>query len=283
MCLRPAEAGAGIGFKRIDVPRAHQMIAARYDHVVDSHLGTSLANELGVRVATVEHLLAALAGCGIDNVLIELDGPEVPVMDGSAAPFVFLIECAGIVELGAPKKAIRILKEVRVGDAAAFVELSPGKGFSADLEIGFSSQAIKTQSYRFESSPAAFKAEIARARTFGFLAEVEKLRSNGRALGGSLDNAVVIDGDVILNEGGLRYSDEFVRHKMLDVVGDMSLAGAPLIGRFRGYRSGHALNNIVLHALFATHGAWEIVTSEVAKPVPVRTSAEPATALATLA
>ncbi len=256
MCLRPAPAATGIVFKRIDVPRPRQKIPARYELVADSRLGTTLMNDSGVEVATVEHLMAALAGCGIDNVLIELDGPEVPAMDGSAAPFVFLIDCAGIAELSVPRVALRILKEVRVEEGEKFVFFSPGEGFSAQLEIEFPSAAIKYQKFYFDFSPAAFKAEISRARTFGFLTDVENLRNSGRALGGSFDNAVVIDGDVILNKGGLRYADEFVRHKMLDAIGDLYLAGAPIIGRFTGSRSGHSLNNALLRTLFATPDAW---------------------------
>lgn len=256
MCLRPAPASTGIVFKRIDVPRGQQKVPARYDFVADSRLGTTLVNDKGVEVATIEHLMAAFAGSGIDNVLVELDSPEVPVMDGSAAPFIFLIECAGIVELNAPRISLRILKEIRIDDGEKFALLCPGNGFSAELEIEFPCAAIEYQKYQFDFSPAAFKAEISRARTFGFLQDVETLRSNGRALGGSLENAVVIDGDDILNKGGLRYADEFVRHKMLDAIGDLYLAGGPLIGRFIGSRSGHTLNYGLLRNLFNSPDAW---------------------------
>ncbi len=256
MCLRPAPASTGVVFKRIDVPRGQQKVPARYDFVADSRLGTTLVNDAGVEVATVEHLMAALVGSGIDNVLIELDSSEVPVMDGSAAPFVFLIECAGTVELNAPRRFLRILKEVRIEDGEKFALLTPGNGFSVELEIEFPSAAIEYQKYQFDFSPAAFKAEISRARTFGFLKDVETLRTSGRALGGSLENAVVIDGGDVLNKGGLRYADEFVRHKILDAIGDLYLAGGPLIGRFIGSRSGHTLNYGLLRNLFNTPDAW---------------------------
>jgi len=180
----------------------------------------------------------------------------VPVMDGSAAPFVFLIECAGTVELNAPRRFLRILKEIRIEDGEKFALLTPGNGFSAELEIEFPSAAIEYQKYRFDFSPAAFKAEISRARTFGFLKDVETLRTSGRALGGSLENAVVIDDGDVLNKGGLRYADEFVRHKLLDAIGDLYLAGGPLIGRFIGSRSGHTLNCGLLRNLFNTPDAW---------------------------
>ncbi len=247
-------------FKRIDVPREHQIVPARFDAVSNTILGTSIANEAGVEIATIEHLMAALVGCGVDNVLVELDGPEVPIMDGSAAPFVFLIECAGTRHLQAPRRVIRILEDVRVDAVGGYARLGPGEGFTVDFEIEFESAAIERQAYHFEFSKASFKIELCRARTFGFLHEVENLRDAGRARGGSLDNSIVIDGDMILNRGGLRYADEFVRHKILDAVGDLALAGAPILGHFSGVRSGHRLNNLLLREVFSRPQAWAYET-----------------------
>ena len=275
MCLRPAPASSGIIFKRIDVPRGEQKIKARFDAVSDTLLGTTISNEAGVEVSTIEHLMAALTGCGVDNVLIELDGPEVPVMDGSAAPFVFLIECAGVQELKALRKSIRILDEIEIRDGEKVVSLSPSDQFSLEMKIAFENAAVDQQHYFFEFSSAGFKIELSRARTFGFMKEVESLRQVGRALGGSLENSIVIDGDRILNRGGLRYRDEFVRHKVLDAIGDLSLAGAPIIGHFSGEKSGHAMNNRLLRALFETPKAWTFDSEEedlrvAAAPRPAR-------------
>jgi len=275
MCLRPAPASSGIILKRIDVPRGEQKIKARFDAVSDTLLGTTISNEAGVEVSTIEHLMAALTGCGVDNVLIELDGPEVPVMDGSAAPFVFLIECAGVQELKALRKSIRILDEIEIRDGEKVVSLSPSDQFSLEMEIAFENAAVDQQHYFFEFSSAGFKIELSRARTFGFMKEVESLRQVGRALGGSLENSIVIDGDRILNRGGLRYRDEFVRHKVLDAIGDLSLAGAPIVGHFSGQKSGHAMNNRLLRALFETPTAWTYDSEEedlrvAAAPRPAR-------------
>ncbi len=260
MCLRPGAPSTGIVFKRIDVPRGSQIIKAQHDAVSDTLLGTTISNSSGVGISTIEHLMAALAGSGVDNVLVELDGPEVPIMDGSAAPFVFLIECAGILELEAPRKAIRILSDISVGDERQSATLSPGAGFSADVEINYDNPTIFRQRYEFKFSPASFKVELCRARTFGFLQDVERLRKCGRARGGSLDNAVVIDGDMILNQGGLRYPDEFVRHKLLDIIGDLYLVGAPIVGRFMAVRPGHALNLQLVSELHNKREAWEFTT-----------------------
>lgn len=259
LCLRPAPAGTGIMFVRTDVDRAVGRIPAVWDRVTQTMLGTTLTNEHGVSVATVEHLMSALAGAEIDNMIVELDGPEVPIMDGSAAPFLFLIECAGRRDLESPRFAIRVLEPVQVEDGDKWVRLEPSETFQIDFHIAFESAAIGRQSFSLTLDPASYRAEIARARTFGFAPEVDHLRSRGLALGGSLDNAVVIDGDEILNEGGLRYPDEFVRHKALDAVGDLYLAGAPLLARYTGYKAGHELNNRVLRALFAESESWETV------------------------
>jgi UDP-3-O-[3-hydroxymyristoyl] N-acetylglucosamine deacetylase len=260
MCLRPGAPSTGVVFKRIDVPRGSQIIEAHHTAVSDTLLGTTISNSAGVSIATIEHLMAALAGSGIDNVLVELDGPEVPIMDGSAAPFVFLIECAGIQHLSVPRNAIRILKDIFVGDADQSAVLTPGAGFVADVEINYDNPAISRQRYEFDFSPASFKVELCRARTFGFLQEVEHLRKCGRARGGSLENAVVIDGDMILNQGGLRYPDEFVRHKLLDIIGDLYLLGAPIVGRFKATRPGHALNLKLVNEMHVNEEAWEYTT-----------------------
>ena len=265
LMLNPAPADSGIVFRRTDVTAEQRKmgadrIEARYMCVTDTRLGTTLSNEHGVMVATVEHVMAALAGLGVDNAEIVLDGPEVPIMDGSAAPFVFLIESAGLRAQAARKRALRILKPISVVEDGKRAEIIPADDFTVDVEIDFPSAAVRRQRLELSlSTNGAFKAELARARTFGFLHEVEALRQSGLARGGSLDNAVVIDGDVVLNEEGLRFADEFVRHKALDAVGDLALAGHTLLGHFRGVRSGHALNNRLLRALFATQDAYELV------------------------
>jgi UDP-3-O-[3-hydroxymyristoyl] N-acetylglucosamine deacetylase len=254
--IRPAGTDTGIRFLRTDLRGGGTEIAARWDHVVDTRLCTVVGNGHGVNVGTVEHLLAALCGCGVDNAVIEIDGPEVPVMDGSAAPFVFLIECAGLLEQPAPRRVIRVLRPVSVGDGKRRASLSPAQGTSFSFEIDFASAAVSHRFGEFTLANGTFKHELARARTFGFLHEVEGLRKLGLALGGSLDNAVVVSGDSILNEDGLRYEDEFVRHKILDSIGDLYLAGSPIIGHFHGWRSGHALNNQLLKTLLADPSAW---------------------------
>jgi UDP-3-O-[3-hydroxymyristoyl] N-acetylglucosamine deacetylase len=266
MRLCPAETGTGIVFRRTD--RAGAEIMATWRNVVDSSLCTTIGNHEGVRVATIEHLMAALAGAEIDNAVVEIDGPEIPVMDGSAAPFLFLIECAGIVEQEAPRRAIKVLAPVSVGDETKSATLLPDDGFSLSFAIDFDSRAIRRQDISLAIDAASFKTELARARTFGFLHELDTMRAAGLARGGSLDNAVVVSGDRVLNEGGLRFGDEFVRHKALDAIGDLALAGAPLLGHFRGVRSGHALNRRVLEALFADPAAWCWTTLAAAGAMP---------------
>jgi UDP-3-O-[3-hydroxymyristoyl] N-acetylglucosamine deacetylase len=269
LTLLPAPEGTGVVFRRTDHPGIAGVVPARYDRVTDTRLGTTIGNVYGVKIHTVEHLMAAIAGCGVTNLIAEIDGPEVPIMDGSAAPFVFLLECAGLVQQSAPQRAVRVRETIRVEDGDKYAELSPGMGFSAELEIAFENcPVIDRQFYSFDLDPASFKAELARARTFGFRHEVEYLQSQGHALGGSLTNSIVVDGDRILNEGGLRYSDEFVRHKLLDVVGDMALAGAPIFGTFRGFKTGHALNNMLLRQMFSRRSAWEIVTLHARRTAP---------------
>ena len=254
MTLHPADTGTGIVFRRSD--RGGATIAADWRNVQESPLCTTLTDREGVSVATVEHLLAALAGAEIDNVVVELDGPEVPVMDGSAEPFLFLIERAGIVEQDAPRRAIKVLKPVRVADENRMAALTPASGFSVSFKIDFPDEVVKRQDISLSLDSESFRTEIARARTFGFLEDVERLRAAGLARGGSLDNAVVVSGTKVLNKDGLRYADEFVRHKVLDAVGDLYLAGGPIVGHFRGVRSGHALNRRLLEALFADRSAW---------------------------
>ncbi|MFQ5974564.1 MAG: UDP-3-O-acyl-N-acetylglucosamine deacetylase [Alphaproteobacteria bacterium] len=258
--LHPAPSDTGVRFRRADVGDECPEIVADYRHVVDTCLGTTLGNDAGVTVATVEHLMAALSGCGIDNVLVEVDGPEVPIMDGSAWPFVFLVECAGTIEQNARRSAIEILKPVAVEEDGCHASLAPGGGFSLDFEIDFDSPFIGHQNMFVRMVNGTFQSEISRARTFGFLEEVEKLHKMGFARGGSLENAVVLNGDRIMNEEGLRYEDEFVRHKILDSIGDLYLAGRPIIGHFHGVRSGHALNHSLLEALFADETAWCLAT-----------------------
>jgi UDP-3-O-[3-hydroxymyristoyl] N-acetylglucosamine deacetylase len=257
LALHPAEAGTGIRFRRgrVEIPALH-------DHVVDTRLCTTLGDGHGTVVATVEHLMGALAGCGIDNAVIEVSGPEVPIMDGSAEPFVFLIDCAGIVEQDAPRRAIEIRRRVAVGDATRGVSLMPAPnagGLSVSFEIEFESAAINRQEVFVPAAPAVFRREVSAARTFGFAHEVEQLRAAGLARGGSLENAVVISGDRVLNAEGLRFTNEFVRHKVLDCLGDLYLAGAPILGHAHGSRSGHAMNNRLLAALFADPRAWRMV------------------------
>lgn len=254
MTLQPAAPDTGIVFRRSD--RAGAEIKACWRNVVEQPLCTRLDDGEGLSVATVEHLMAALNGLEIDNALIELDGPEVPVMDGSAAPFVFLIECAGVVEQDAPRRAIKVLKPVTVEEFGKSATLCPDDGFSMSFAIDFASDAISRQDITIAVDPETFKSDISRARTFGFLHEVDQMRAAGLARGGSLDNAVVISGHEVLNREGLRYVDEFVRHKVLDAMGDLYLAGAPILGHFRGVRSGHALNRRLLEALFADEDAW---------------------------
>jgi len=256
MGLHPAAPNSGIHFRRTDVDTEICEIAALYRNIGSTQLCTMLVNEHGVGVGTVEHLMAALAGCEIDNVVIELNGSEVPVMDGSAEPFVSLIENAGIAEQDAPRRVLQVLYPVTVRDGDCVATLEPADGFSVALDIEFDNRVIGAQGYDLEFSMAAFKTDICRARTFGFLHEVEAMHSAGLALGGSLDNAVVIDGDRILNQDGLRFVDEFVRHKVLDCIGDLYLAGAPLRGKFRGVKTGHTMHHKLLCALFAQDAAW---------------------------
>jgi len=266
LTIGPAAIDTGIQFKRIDPAGLGAVIPARWDHVVDTRLCTVIGNGDGVVVSTVEHLMAAFSGLGVDNAMIEIDGPELPIMDGSADAFVFLIECAGIVAQSGVRKRIRILQPISVGDDRSSASLIPAPYASLDFALDFANPAIGRQEKSVLIEEDSFKRELSRARTFGFADEVEMLQKAGLARGGSLDNAIVIGADRVLNREGLRYGDEFVRHKMLDAMGDLYLAGAAIEGRFRGTRSGHALNNQLLRALFANQDAWTYVDDTTASP-----------------
>lgn len=263
--MKPAAADTGIVFLRTDVTDGRNpRVEARWSNIVDTRLCSVLGNEDGVTVATVEHLLAACAGLGLDNAVIELDGAEVPIMDGSAEPFVFLIECAGLKPQDSPRRVIEILKPVQVEDGDKRAVLQPAAETSIAVTIDFADPAIGRQRYALTLSEARFKHQVSAARTFGFLHEVDALRKAGLALGGSLENAVVVSNGVVLNESGLRFADEFARHKVLDVVGDLALAGRPILGAFEGVKNGHALNNALLRALFADTAAWRVIDEPVA-------------------
>jgi len=256
MTMHPAPVDTGIVFERTDLRNGARVFPARYDYVSDTFLCTTLTNASGATLATVEHVMAAFSGCGIDNARIEVNSPELPIMDGSASPFVFLIECAGTETLDAPRRALRVQKPVSVIDGDKRASLAPLDGRRVSCEIIYDNDRIARQRASVMLTNETFKNEVSRARTFGLMEDVAGLQASGLALGGSLDNAVVVSGDKILNDGGLRFEDEFARHKVLDAVGDLALAGAPLIGAFDGFCSGHALNIQLLKALFADDDAW---------------------------
>lgn len=269
MTLRPAAANAGITFRRVDLEEPVD-IPADPELVGETMLGTTLIKN-GVKVATVEHLMSALAGLGIDNVNIDLSAPEVPIMDGSAGPFVFLLQSAGIEEQNAAKKFIRIKKKVRVESGDKWAELLPFNGFKVNFEVSFNHPVFNKLSQRavIDFSSTSFLKEVSRARTFCFLRDVEALRERNLTLGGSMDNAIVLDDYRILNEDGLRYANEFVIHKVLDAIGDAYLLGHGLIGELRAYKSGHDLNNKLLRAMLADETAWEKVSFEDSKKAPI--------------
>ncbi|HQR47759.1 MAG TPA: UDP-3-O-acyl-N-acetylglucosamine deacetylase [Steroidobacteraceae bacterium] len=269
MVLRPAPANHGIWFRRTDLDEPVD-IPARAEAVGDTTLGTTIVKD-GVKVSTIEHLLSALAGLGIDNAIIELSSDEVPIMDGSAGPFVFLLQSAGIEEQNAPKKFVRIRRSVMVEDGEKWARFDPHDGFRVNFEIEFDHPVFKRRSQvaSMEFSTTSFLREVSRARTFGFMRDLEYMRSRNLALGGNLDNAIVLDDYRILNEDGLRYEDEFVKHKVLDAIGDLYLLGHGLIGEFSGYKSGHGLNNRLLRALIADSAAWEDVTFETLQDAPI--------------
>ena len=260
MVVRPASANFGIWFKRVDLAGSDGMIAAHWDQVVPSRLCTLIRNAAGVEVSTIEHIMAALAGCAVHNALIEIDGPEVPILDGSAVPFVQGLLARGLIEQTAPVRAIRILKPVEVCDGDALARLEPAEMLEIDFQIDFADRAIGRQTKTLTLSNGAFVRELCDSRTFCRQSDVEAMQANGLALGGLPgENAVVFDGDHVLSPGGLRHADEPVRHKMLDAMGDLYLAGGPVLGRYTGVRAGHALTNKLLRALFADPTAWQMV------------------------
>jgi UDP-3-O-[3-hydroxymyristoyl] N-acetylglucosamine deacetylase len=268
MTLRPALPDSGIVFRRVDLA-APLDIPARADLVGETRLSSCLVRD-GVKIYTVEHLMSALGGLGIDNVYVDLDAPELPIMDGSASPFVLLIQQAGIVEQAAPKKFLRVTRRVEVTDGDKWARLEPYEGYKLWFSIEFRHPVIErsTQSVEINFAETSYLKEIARARTFGFMHEVEDLRNSGLALGGGLDNAVVLDEYRVLNVEGLRFADEFIRHKLLDAIGDLYLLGRPLLGAFSAHKSGHALNNRLLRAVLAQPGALETVSFERAEETP---------------
>jgi len=260
LTLRPAAADTGIVFRRVDLPQPVTIKADPFQ-VTDTRMCSALESD-GVKVNTVEHLMSALAGLGIDNVYIDLTASEVPIMDGSASPFVFLVQSAGVEEQNAPKRFIRVKKAIQITQGDKWVKLEPYNGFRVTLSIDFDHPVFEHsgKAVTVDFADTSFIKDISRARTFGFMHEVEYLRNNGLALGGSLDNAIVMDEFRVLNSDGLRYDDEFVKHKALDAIGDLYLLGHPLIGAFTGHKSGHALNNQLLRGLLADQSAWEFVS-----------------------
>lgn len=266
--LRPAPADSGIVFRRVDVHPVLE-IRARADLVNDTRLSTCM-DVGGVRLATIEHLMSALAGLGIDNVYVDLDGAEVPIMDGSAGTFIFLLQSAGIVEQTAPKRFIRIKRPVEVRDGDKWVRMEPHNGFKLTFTIDFAHPvfADTRQHVIVDLGTESYVKDISRARTFGFMQDVEYMRAQGLALGGSLDNAIVMDEYRVLNADGLRFEDEFVKHKVLDAIGDLYLFGYPLIGAFSGHKSGHALNNALVRAVLADEQAWEYATFDKMEDAP---------------
>ena len=262
LTLSPAPIDTGFVFIRTDLLARESRISALGNNVSATTLGTSIANEFGHAISTVEHILAALSGMGIDNAFISIDGPEVPILDGSAEPFIDLIKNAGIQSQDAPRNFIEIIEPVEVTDGDKIARLEPAEGFILDVTIDFPSKAIGHQHGVYDGTKKGFE-DFAKARTFGFLHQVEALRAMGLSRGGSLDNAVVIDGDKIMNEGGLRFNDEFVKHKTIDAVGDLSLAGYPIIGRYVAKHSGHGLNTKLVQTLIANPKSYRVVNRPV--------------------
>lgn len=263
LTLYPAAENSGIAFRRNDLSGEQGEVIALNPYLInDTRLSSTVVTERGVRVGTIEHIMSALAAYGIDNVLIELNAPEIPIMDGSSLPFIYLLQDAGIVNQKAEKRFLRILKPVEVKETGKWVRFSPYNGFKLSLTIEFDHPVFNRSHPTFEIdfAGASYIDEIARARTFGFMQEVEMMRAHGLGLGGNLNNAVVIDDHDVLNPEGLRYPDEFVRHKILDAIGDLYIVGAPIIGAFEGYKSGHAINNALLRAVLADEGSHEWVT-----------------------
>jgi UDP-3-O-[3-hydroxymyristoyl] N-acetylglucosamine deacetylase len=259
MTLLPAPCNSGIIFRRIDVEEGKNEVKASYQNVVSTNLGTTIANEHGTKVLTVEHLMAAIWGSGIDNLIVELDGQEIPIMDGSSKPFIFLIECAGIQSQEAQRKIIEIMKNIRVEDGDKFVEVEPAKEFALDLEIEFQNKKIGKQNFSYRNDLSSFKNDISGARTFCLKEEIEHMNKLGLAKGGSLNNAIVVDGIDIVNKNGLRYENEFVRHKTLDFIGDIYLANHYIIGHFKASKAGHGINNAILRKIFSDQENWRLV------------------------
>jgi UDP-3-O-[3-hydroxymyristoyl] N-acetylglucosamine deacetylase len=259
MVVKPAAVNSGIWFRRTDLPAREAMIAARWDTVQPSRLCTLIANEQGSTVSTIEHVMAALAGCAIHNAVIDIDGPEVPILDGSAVPFVRAFIDAGIVAQSEPVRAIRVLMPIEVTEGEAVARLEPSDMLEIDFQINFPDAAIGDQALHLNMSNGTFVRELSDSRTFCRQSDVDAMRERGLALGGTLENAVVVEGDRVLSPGGLRLADEPVRHKMLDALGDLALAGAPILGRYTGIRAGHAMTNRLLRALFARPEAWVLV------------------------
>ena len=269
LTLRPASSDTGIIFRRIDLAEPVE-IRACPENVSDTRLSTTLESN-GVRVSTVEHLMSAFAGLGIDNAYVDLTAAEVPIMDGSAGPFVFLIQSAGIAEQTAPKRFIRIKKKIKIQDGDKWASFEPFEGFKVSFAIEFNHPMFRnsTQHASVDFSTTSFVKEVSRARTFGFMGDLEALRAAGLARGGGLDNAIVLDDYRILNDDGLRYEDEFVKHKVLDAIGDLYLLGHPLIGSFSAHKSGHSLNNCLLRELVANQDAWELITYDDSEEAPI--------------
>lgn len=276
LTMHPAPAGHGIVFRRSDIKGEAAIVPARYDLVKETQLGTTLINAHGTKVMTVEHLMAALWGCGIDNALIELDGPEIPIMDGSAEPFVFLIECAGVEVLDTPRRLLEICRTVAVEEEGASAVITPAEHFALDIAIRFDHAQIGAQRAYYDFERTSFKRSLCRARTFGFAKDVEALRQMGLARGGSLENAVVLDDSGVLNADGLRYEDEFVRHKALDCVGDFYLAGGTLLGEVTTMRPGHRINNLLLREIFADSANYRWFTLAPAAANAAPTAADEA-------
>ncbi len=270
LAIRPAPVNTGIVFMRTDLEPA-VAIPAKADQVRETMLCTVLMNDDGVKIQTIEHLFAALAGLGIDNAIIDVDAPEIPIMDGSASPFVYLLQSAGVAQQASPKKYLRIKKPLKVEDGDKWAMLSPHQGFKVDFRIEFDHPEIarSQQHMVMDFSTSGFIKDISRARTFGFMRDIEYLRANNLALGGSMENAVVLDEFKVLNPDGLRYDDEFLKHKILDAFGDLYVAGHAIVGEFTAFKTGHALNNKLVRALLAQQESWELVSYEQETDVPV--------------
>lgn len=268
MHVKPAQVNTGIRFVRTDVPAGRGIVPGLWHHVVDTDYCTSVGNEFGISVSTIEHLMAALHGCGIDNAVVALDGPEVPILDGSAEPFVAMVERAGVIRQDAKRWAMLVRDTVEVRHEDKFMRVEPSPVRRITAEIDFPHTAIGNQRLSIDLEHSTFKRDVARARTFGFVDQVEELHARELALGGSTQNAILVDAEKVVNDEGLRYYDEFVRHKILDIVGDLSLAGVPIIGHVHGYKPGHALNHELLRKLISNEQSWTYVMLEEVAEYP---------------